>query len=117
MPEKYPVIFNPLLINYIFENKGAIALFFDNATFINDISSNNFNNANNFNNEYPGIFIRFNRFSTSLSVRIQFYIKKTDIKTGFKIDIAGKKINNFSDLINSYFNKSDRREIYLFFQK
>ena len=115
MPEKYPAIFNLLLIDYIFENKSAIILSFDNATFINDISSNNFNNANNSNNEYPDISIRSNRLSTSLSVRIQFYIKETGIKTRLKINIIKKKINNLSDLINFYSNKSNRREIYLFF--
>ena len=115
MPEKYPATFNLLLINYIFEDKSVIVLFFDNATFINDISSNNFDNANNSDNEYPGIFIKSNRFSIFLSVRVQSYIKEIDIKIKFEINIAEKKINNFFDPINPYFNKSDRREIYLFF--
>ena len=117
LPEKYPATFNLLLINYIFENKGAIILSFDNTTFINDISSNNFNNANNSDNEYPGISIKFDKFSISLFVRVQFYIKEINIKTKFKINTAGKKINNLFDLINPYSNKSDRREIYLFFQE
>ena len=115
MPEKYLATLNLLLINYIFEDKDAIALFFDNVTFINDISSNNFNNANNSDNEYSGIFIRSGKFLIFLSVRIQFYIEETDIKIRFRINIIRKKINNFSDLINLYSNKSDRREIYLFF--
>ena len=46
---------------------------------------------------------------------MQFYIKKIDIEIEFRVDAVGKKINNFFDLINFYFNKLDRREIYLFF--
>ena len=115
MPEKYPVILNLLLIDYIFEDKGAIILSFDNIIFINDISSNNFDNANNSNNKYLGISIKFSKFSIFLSVRIQSYIEKTDIKTRLKINTIGKGVNNLFDLINFYSNKSNRREIYLFF--
>ena len=115
MPKKYPTTFNLLLINYIFEDKGATALSFDNVIFIDGIPSNNFDNANNFDNKYPGIFIRFGRLLIFLFVRVQSYIEETNIKAGFRVNIAEKKINSFSDLINLYFNKSDRREIYLFF--
>ena len=115
MPEKYSATLNLLLIDYIFENKNVTALSFDNVTFIDGVPSNNFNNANNSDNEYPGIFIRSSRLSTFLSVRVQFYIEKIDIKAGFRVDTIKKGVNSFSDPINPYFNKSDRREIHLFF--
>ena len=115
LSEEYPAIFNLLLIDYIFENKGAIILSFDNVIFIDGIFSNNFNNANNSNNKYLGISIRSDKFSIFLFIRIQSYIEEINIEIKFKINIAGKRINNFFDLINLYSNKSDRREIYLFF--
>ena len=115
LPEEYPAIFNLLLVDYIFEDKGATALFFDNATFVNGMPSNNFDDANNSDDEYPGIFIKSGRLSISSSVRVQSYVEETDIKAGLKVGAAGKGVSGFSDLINPYFNKSDRREIYLFF--
>ena len=115
LPEKYPATFNPLLVNHMFEDKGATALSFDNATLVDDMPSNNFDDANNSDNEYPGIFIRSDKLSTSLSVRVQSYMEKTDIKAGLGVGTAGKGINNLSDSINPYSNKSDRREIHLFF--
>ena len=115
LPEEYPATFNPLLVDYVFENKGAIALSFDNATLVDGVPSNNFDNANNFDNEYLGISIRSGRFSTSLSVRVQFYVEETDIEAGLGVSAVRKRVNSFSDSISFYSNKSDRRKIYLFF--
>ena len=117
LPEKHPATLNLLLVDYMFENKSVTALSFDNATFVDDIPSNNFDDANNSDNEYPGIPIRSGRLSTFLFVRVQSYIKETDIEAGLGIGAAGKGVSSFSDLISLYSNKLDRRKIYLFFQK
>ena len=115
LPEEHPATFNPLLVNHIFEDKGATVLSFDNATLVNGMPSNNFDDANNSDNEYSGIPIRSDRLSISSSVRVQSYIKETDIEAGFGVNAAGKRVNNLFDSINPYSNKSDRREIYLSF--
>ena len=117
LPEEHPATLNPLLVDHVFEDEGATASSFDNATLVDGVPSNNFDDANNSDDEYPGIPIRSGRLSTSSSVRVQSYVEETGIEAGLGVGAAGKGVSGLSDPISPYSNKSDRREIHLSFQE